>query len=67
MSKLSAARRRALPARDFALPAEREYPINDHSHAAAALRDMTHESARKQQQIRAAIQARYPGLGERGK
>lgn len=34
--KLKAAQRNALPASDFALPAERKYPINDKSHAGLA-------------------------------
>lgn len=36
MSKLDASQRNALPAKDFALPAERKYPVEDAGHAAAA-------------------------------
>lgn len=36
MAKLDAADRKALPAKDFALPAERKYPMPDRSHAANA-------------------------------
>lgn len=36
MAKLNAAARNALPSSEFALPAERKYPINDASHAAKA-------------------------------
>ncbi len=36
MAKLKAAARNKLPKGDFALPAERKYPVNDKSHAANA-------------------------------
>jgi hypothetical protein len=36
MAKLKAARRNALPASKFGLPASRKYPVNDRSHAANA-------------------------------
>lgn len=44
MSKLSSKQRAKLPKADFALPAERKYPVNDKSHAANA-------KARAQQQF----------------
>jgi hypothetical protein len=34
--KLTAKARKAIPAEKFALPAERKYPINDHTHQVAA-------------------------------
>jgi len=43
MAKLSSARRKKLPKKDFGLPGERKYPMNDRSHAANA-------KARAQQQ-----------------
>jgi hypothetical protein len=36
MSKLTAAKRNALPAADFAQPGKRAYPVNDKGHAANA-------------------------------
>lgn len=36
MGKLSSAERKNLPSSEFALPAERKYPIEDASHAANA-------------------------------
>lgn len=36
MAKLTAAERNHLPASDFAIPASREYPIEDKSHASNA-------------------------------
>ena len=44
MSKLNAEKRNALSSKEFALPKERKYPINDHAHAANA-------KARAQQQF----------------
>lgn len=43
MAKLTAKKRNALPKKEFALPGERKYPLNDASHAANA-------KARAQQQ-----------------
>lgn len=37
MAKLTAKQRRAIPASKFALPSERRFPIQDESHARAAL------------------------------
>jgi hypothetical protein len=62
MSRLTAAQRKALPARDFALPKTRQYPIQDQEHARYALSDMGHETAKVQQQIKERVEARYPGL-----
>ena len=36
MARLTAAKRNALPASDFAIPSERKYPINDAAHRANA-------------------------------
>lgn len=36
MAKLTTTKRNKLPKKEFALPAERKYPINDKSHAANA-------------------------------
>ena len=36
MAKLTSKKRKALPARDFALPATRQYPVENKGHAVAA-------------------------------
>jgi hypothetical protein len=36
MSKLTTKERNGLPKKDFALPSERKYPVNDKAHAANA-------------------------------
>lgn len=63
MSKLTKAQRDALPASDFALPATRQYPIQDRNHAEAALREMHHEPPKVQRQIKTAVHDRYHDLG----
>ena len=62
MSKLTAAARKKLPARDFALPNNRKYPIPDEEHAREALDMMGHEPASTQAAIKRAVIARYPSL-----
>jgi phage terminase Nu1 subunit (DNA packaging protein) len=64
MSRLTAAQRKALPARDFALPKTRQYPIQDQEHARYALSDMGHETAKVQQQIKERVNKRYPDLAQ---
>lgn len=63
MAKLTTAQRDALPARDFALRATRQYPIQDHEHARLALDELRHEPVRLQEAIKRAVYARYPDLG----
>lgn len=63
MSKLTTAQRNAQPARDFALPATRQYPIMDHEHARQALQELGHEPPRIQEAIRRAVYRRWPDLG----
>ena len=36
MPKLTTKKRKSLPSKDFALPKERKFPVNDRSHAANA-------------------------------
>ena len=46
MSKLTTAQRNALPAKDFAIPSERKYPIEDEAHrqnAKARASEMEHK------------------------
>lgn len=59
---LTAKRRNALSARDFALPGTRQYPIYDRSHAANALARSSGKP--EEAQVRRAVCRRYPDLGE---
>jgi hypothetical protein len=65
MSRLNAARRKALPADVFALPGRR-FPIPDENHARAALSMAHNASPAEQATIRAKVHARYPQIGHRG-
>ena len=69
---LSAAERRALPDKDFALPGKGEgpegkqrgaYPINDKKHARAALAmAAAHASPEKEAKVKAAVKKKYPEI-----
>ncbi len=62
MAKLTAAERNKLPAKVFALPG-RHYPIEDASHARAALsRAAANASPAQQKTIRAKVAKKYPGM-----
>lgn len=62
MAKLSAKERKALKTSSFALPATREYPIQDRDHAKAALSLEHNASPQQQAVINRAIDKKYPGL-----
>ncbi len=67
MSKLSAAARKHIPAKDFALPGGR-YPIEDASHARNALaRVSQHGSPEEKTKVRAAVHRKYPNMGKMAK
>lgn len=59
--KLTAARRKAIPAKDFAGP-HRSYPIEDASHARNALARASGKAV--ESRVRAAVHRKYPGIGE---
>jgi hypothetical protein len=62
-AKLKQKERDALDASDFALPDSREYPIQDESHARAALSMLHNASPEDQKKIKAAVHRRYPDIG----
>lgn len=66
MARLTAARRRALPARDFAGPG-RSYPIDTRARAQVALGRSTEDgdSALKAA-VRRHVKAKYPGMKVKG-
>jgi len=63
MAVLNAAARNALPTSSFAMPAQRRFPINNPSHARAAL-SMAHY-APNPSAIRAAVARRFPAIDVR--
>jgi len=63
MAELSTARRKNLPAADFAIPDERRYPIPDRRHAANALaRVAANGTPAEQAQVKAAVKKKYPDM-----
>jgi len=63
MAKLTAKRRNALPASDFAGP-DRSFPVQDRSHARNALARVANRSPALQAKVRAKVHARYPSIGK---
>ena len=64
MSKLTAARRNALPSKSFAGP-DRSYPIPDASHARNALSRVSQfGTADLKAKVRAAVHRKFPGIGK---
>jgi hypothetical protein len=73
MAKLSAADRKKLPAKSFALPGKGEgpqgkgagsYPIPDKAHARNALsRVAQHGSSSEKAAVRAKVKAKFPDIG----
>ncbi len=67
MAKLTAAKRKAIPSKDFAGP-DRSYPINDASHARNALaRVSQHGTPTLKARVRSAVKRKYPGIKQAGK
>jgi uncharacterized protein (UPF0303 family) len=64
--KLTAAARKKIPSKDFALPGGR-FPIEDANHARAALSMAHNASPAEQERIKAKVHAKYPGIGAMSK
>lgn len=61
---LTADDRKKLSKKSFALPGKRKYPIPDEVHARNALaRVAQHGTPAEQKKVRAAVEKRYPGIG----
>lgn len=62
MAKLTAAQRKKIPGKDFALPGGR-YPVEDKSHARNALaRVAQHGSPAEKSKVRAKVHSKFPGI-----
>ena len=67
MAKLTTKQRNQLKSSSFVFPKSRSYPINDRSHARAALSMVAaHGTPREQSRVRAAVRRKYPGIQQRG-
>lgn len=66
MAKLTGRRRKKLPAKSFAEPGKRAYPIMDKSHARNALARVSQfGSPAEKAKVRAAVHRKYPGIGKK--
>ena len=67
MAKLTTAKRKAIPSKDFAGP-DRSYPINDASHARNALsRVSQHGTPALNARVKNAVKRKYPEIKQAGK
>jgi hypothetical protein len=67
MAKLTAAARKKIPAKSFALPGRR-YPIEDKSHAQNALSRVSQfGSTSEKSAVRSAVHSKYPEMGKKPK
>ena len=65
MSRLTAKRRKKLPAKDFAVSGRR-YPIEDKAHARNALaRVSQHGSPTEKSEVQRKVHSRFPSIGRR--
>lgn len=68
MAKLSSADRKALPAKSFAEPGKRKYPIEDEAHARDALsRVARNGTPAEKAKVKAAVKKKYPSIGKKGR
>jgi hypothetical protein len=72
MAKLTAAGRKKIKPKNFAIPSKKpgpgSYPIQDAAHARNALaRVSQHGSSAEKAQVRAKVKANYPGIGQKKK
>jgi hypothetical protein len=63
MAKLTAASRKKIPTKSFAIPGERKYPIENPSHARDALARASGKSV--QGEVDAAVHRKYPNMGKK--
>lgn len=65
MAKLTAATRKAIPTKKFAIPSKRKYPIEDANHARDALsRVSANGSPEQKAEVRGAVHRAYPKIGK---
>lgn len=64
MAKLTTSARKKLPAKAFAVPGKKAYPIQDKAHARNALaRVSQHGSPSQKKTVKAAVCEKYPTMG----
>jgi len=66
MTKLTYAKRKALPSKSFVFPKTRKFPIQDAAHARNALSRAGAKGGSVQAKVRAAVHRKYPNIGGNG-
>ena len=65
MSKLNSKERNAIPSKEFALPGERKFPIENRSHAQNALARASQGGVPEiKAKVSAAVRRKYPNMGK---
>ncbi len=65
MAKLSSAKRNELPAKAFAEPDKRKYPIEDEAHARNALSRVAQSGTpAEKSKVKSAVKKKYPSIGK---
>jgi hypothetical protein len=68
MAKLSTEARKEIPAKSFAEPDKRKYPIENKAHAKNALSRVSQSGTTAEKtKVRAAVKKKYPSLGKKDK
>jgi hypothetical protein len=68
MAKLSTDARKKTPAKSFAEPDKRRYPIEDEAHARNALSRVAQSGTPAEKaKVKAAVKKKYPSIGTSGK
>jgi hypothetical protein len=68
MAKLSSEARKALPAKSFAEPDKRKYPIESEAHARNALSRVAQSGTPAEKaKVKAAVSKKYPAIGKKEK
>ncbi len=68
MVKLSSKKRKSLPAKSFAEPDKRKYPIENEAHARNALSRVAHSGTpAEKKRVKSAVKKKYPSIGEKSK
>jgi hypothetical protein len=66
MAKLTAKKRKHLPASAFAEPGERKYPVNDKNHARNALARVSQfGTPAEKAKVRAKVHKKFPTIGKK--
>ncbi len=68
MAKLTSAARKALPAKAFAEPDKRKYPIENEAHARNALSRVAQSGTPAEKaKVKSAVKKKYPAIGKKEK